>query len=157
MSFLSRHRTRSAQERAAAAEALRSPQPRAEGEDFTPKSARRARLSGVDLRGADLRWADLEECDLRGADLSDALLDGANLSWARLGGARLCRVQFGSCRLVEADLCGADVEAADFSRVTGLSWAALRDVRGATTAAWPVGFDRARPRVAGPLIHRTTR
>jgi uncharacterized protein YjbI with pentapeptide repeats len=118
-----------------------------------PKSAPRASLVGVDLHGADLRWADLRYCDLRNADLSGARLDGADLSWATLNRADLHDTQFGRARMVETVLQSASLAGADLSKVTGLTWAAVRGIDGGRSVKWPLNFDPSPPRVAGPLIH----
>lgn len=136
---------------------LRDEQSDLDAEDFAPKVVLGRRLRGADLRGADLRRARLEGCDLRNADLTGARLDGADLSWVDLSNACLVDVEFGSCRLVEAMLTRADVRGADLRRVTGLGWESVRDIEGFRQAKWPDGFDRAVPRVAGPLIHRGPR
>jgi hypothetical protein len=61
-----------------------------------------ARLSGADLKHADLRAASLEGADLSGADLKYANFYRADLCMANFSGADL-----GMSRLDRADLCGA--------------------------------------------------
>ena len=68
------------------------------------------KLSGADLRNADLIKANLQKANLRDADLS-----GANLRRARLGGADLRGAKLQGTNLPGADLRDADLQDADFS------------------------------------------
>ena len=70
----------------------------------------KARVSGVDLYGADLRMANLSDVDLYGADLRMANLSGANLY-----GADLRRANLSGANLYGADLYGADLRMANLS------------------------------------------
>jgi uncharacterized protein YjbI with pentapeptide repeats len=74
-----------------------------------------ARLSGTNLRGADLRDADLSGTNLRGADLRDADLSGTNLRGADLRGANLCDADLTGADLRDANLSDADLRDANLS------------------------------------------
>jgi uncharacterized protein YjbI with pentapeptide repeats len=81
---------------------------------FTRSHMRRAKLSGVDLRGcrfddADLRYATLADADLRDASLAGADLRGAVLTGARLQGADLSHANLSGANLAAVDLTGAKV------------------------------------------------
>ncbi|GAA3030903.1 eIF2A-related protein [Streptosporangium longisporum] len=91
----------------------------------------RVRLSGMNLRGADLTGADLRDADLSGADLREARLDGADLTGAdlrdavlressgrkaRLDGADLRRADFSLARFFDAGLTGARFEGSRWVR-----------------------------------------
>jgi len=65
-------------------------------------SATRAKMAGVDLRGASFVGANLDGANLFGADLSDV-----NLSFASLKGADLSESRLGQTKFAGADLSGA--------------------------------------------------
>lgn len=86
------------------------------------------RLSGVDLRGANLRGGHFERARFRNADLEGAKFEGAHLEGAKFRDAHLERADFD----VNDDLGlpAADVTGGEFS---GASYDALTE--------WPPGFD----------------
>jgi hypothetical protein len=80
----------------------------------------KARVTGPDLRGADLskgtfRQANLAGADLRGANLAGADLSGADLAWARLGGADLTGANLAGADLRAADVRDAELSGADLT------------------------------------------
>jgi hypothetical protein len=80
----------------------------------------KARVTGPDLRWADLRGktfhkANLAGADLRGASLAGADLAGADLAWARLGGADLSGANLAGADLRAADVRGATLAGADLT------------------------------------------
>lgn len=72
---------------------------------------------------------------------------------ASLRGADLEGADFGRAILVETSLERTNLTGADLSRVTGLTWATVRDATSDATTKWPAGFRPDRPDVAGPLLH----
>jgi uncharacterized protein YjbI with pentapeptide repeats len=78
--------------------------------DLSGATLRRAKFTGVNLRGADLRASDLSECDLTGADLS-----GANLHWTNLNESNLTGANFGRAALMDTQFSGADLKETDFT------------------------------------------
>ena len=74
---------------------------------------RMANLFGANLSGADLRMANLSGADLRMANLSGANLYGADLRMATLFGADLRMANLFGANLSGADLSGADLSGAD--------------------------------------------
>lgn len=70
--------------------------------------AKNAKCPGVKLSGANLREAELDGVELPGADLT-----GANLKQAQLGGSNLS-----SANLTGADLSGANLDEANLSKAT---------------------------------------
>ena len=91
------------------------------------------RMTGLDLRGADLSRANLRNTDflearLDGARLIDADLNYADLSRTRLGGADLRGAVLTGATLQSAVLAGANLAAADLSYVN-LTGADLTEAR----------------------------
>lgn len=93
------------------------------------------------LSGRDLRYADLQSLDLAGADLSGARLQGADLTEANLQGANLRSASLDGARLFLTDLRGANMTSADL-RGTIL-------IGGALTAAILTGADLLGARLMG--------
>lgn len=85
--------------------------------DLIGANFRRARLCGVDFRGADLSDADLNGADLTGANLTEAKLTGANLRGAILADAIFHRVDLTRADLIGADLCDASFCQAELGEV----------------------------------------
>ena len=108
---------------------------------------RHARLSRLDLRGADLAMADLEAACLTAVNLRGSHLFGVNLARARLVGVDLCGANLHRARMSGAEMSGillragqlprADLRGAKLSQANlqgaNLSHADLRDadLRGA--------------------------
>lgn len=92
----------------------------------------KAKMSKIDLNGADLRRAVLYEIDLRRASLSEADLSGAELGGATLSEANLYRIKFRGARLSDADLIAANLNDANLADAD-LSMAIISDadLRGA--------------------------
>ena len=103
-----------------------------------------ARLTGVNMRGADLSdarlglrreqlkspiWHDLSGCDLTGAKLRNTDLHGVHLQFTKLVGADLTGANLHVADLSHADLTGADLTGADLSGAD-LDGTIMRDVKG---------------------------
>jgi uncharacterized protein YjbI with pentapeptide repeats len=82
--------------------------------DLSGVNLREANLSGADLRMADLSGANLNIAYISVADLRGADLRGANLRFASLGLADLRDANLSGADLRDVNLSGANIEGADF-------------------------------------------
>jgi len=89
--------------------------------DLSLALLQKAVLTNADLRGATLTGAVLIGADLTRADLSNALLDAAILRDANLVHANLNRADLTGAIVTYADLSGANLEGANLSHVLLLS------------------------------------
>lgn len=92
-----------------------SPLPPLAAEPILERELHGARLTGEDLRKADLAGRDLQSAVLTGSDLRGAKLVGANMSGADLAGADLREADLTGADLHGATLAGADLRGADVS------------------------------------------
>lgn len=102
------------------------------------------RLSGIDLRDAELARATLESCDLSGALLSGSVLVKANLRRANLAGADLRGADLYEADLYQANLEGADLSNARLTRArlveANLAGANLQNSNIYGIAAWDIAL-----------------
>jgi uncharacterized protein YjbI with pentapeptide repeats len=103
------------------------------------------RLSGIDLRDAELARATLESCDLSGALLSGSVLVKANLRRANLAGADLRDADLYEADLYQANLEGADLSNARLTRArlveANLAGANLQNSNIYGIAAWDIALN----------------
>ncbi|MBL9094582.1 MAG: pentapeptide repeat-containing protein [Planctomycetaceae bacterium] len=125
---------------------------------FRNSTLTRSNFQGCNLKSSSFDGADLTECDLRFTNLEQASIQGALLAKANLAGLDVKNCSFLNSRLPganlakargftdlrNANLSGADVRGADFTRLSaGASGVVFNGALYDQHTRWPSGFDPA--------------
>lgn len=123
---------------------------------FRNAALTRSNFQGCSLKSCSFDGADMTECDLRFTDLENASIQRALLAKANLAGLDVKNCSFLNSRLVganlakargftdlrNANLSGADVRGADFTRLPeGGAGVVFRGAQYDQHTRWPAGFD----------------